>query len=96
MDIFKEDLNSRGDVSAGNLLLAEPMLFDPNFQRSVVLVCEHNETNGTFGLVLNKKADVVLDDESLPHFLRNNLFIGGLFSKIPCITSTKLKNSKEA
>ena len=35
------------------LLIAQPMLRDPNFRRSVVLICEHNEA-GTFGLILNR------------------------------------------
>ncbi|MBO6778958.1 MAG: YqgE/AlgH family protein [Rhodothermales bacterium] len=37
-----------------------PILRDPNFYRSVVLVCDHNE-EGTFGLVLNRETDVTPD-----------------------------------
>jgi putative transcriptional regulator len=40
--------------SKGTLLIANPFLKDPNFIRSVILVCEHM-TEGTFGFVLNKK-----------------------------------------
>lgn len=40
-------------IDAGTLLIAEPFLKDPNFLRTVVLVCEHNE-DGDFGLVLNR------------------------------------------
>lgn len=37
----------------GDLLISEPFLPDPNFQRTVVLICEHGE-DGSFGFVLNK------------------------------------------
>jgi putative transcriptional regulator len=45
----------------GDLLIAQPLLNDPNFERSVVLLCEHNE-EGSFGFVLNKEADVSVCD----------------------------------
>ncbi len=38
---------------AGKLLVAGPELLDPNFYRTVVLVCLHDE-EGAFGLVLNR------------------------------------------
>ncbi len=37
----------------GDLLISEPFLPDPNFERSVILICEHNE-EGSLGFVLNK------------------------------------------
>lgn len=40
-------------TSKGVLLIANPFLKDPNFSRSVVLICE-NMPEGTFGFVLNK------------------------------------------
>jgi putative transcriptional regulator len=46
---------------AGTLLIAEPFLKDPNFQRTVVLICEHQEA-GSFGFVLNKQMDNTLDE----------------------------------
>lgn len=62
---------------AGDLLISEPYLPDPNFERSVVLLCEHNE-EGTFGLVLNqltenKLEDIVANLEGVD----SDLFIGG-------------------
>jgi putative transcriptional regulator len=49
----------------GRLLISEPFLPDPNFERTVVLLCEHNE-EGSFGFVLNKpsilKVKEVLED----------------------------------
>jgi putative transcriptional regulator len=45
----------------GKLLIADPMLTDANFQRSVILICEH-DAQGSFGLQLNKKVDFSLGD----------------------------------
>jgi putative transcriptional regulator len=42
------------DPKAGRLLVATPLLGDPNFRRSVVLVVEHEVTEGTLGVVLNR------------------------------------------
>jgi putative transcriptional regulator len=42
---------------APRLLLSMPQLRDPNFARSVVLLCEHGP-EGAFGLVLNRPTDV--------------------------------------
>lgn len=49
------------ELSRGILLLSDPFLKDPNFIRSVILVCEAN-TEGAFGLVLNRKTPFVLGD----------------------------------
>jgi putative transcriptional regulator len=38
------------------LLLSMPQLQDPNFARSVVLLCEYN-ADGAFGLVLNRRTE---------------------------------------
>ena len=37
----------------GQLLVAAPILHDPNFHRTVVLIAEHGE-EGAMGLVLNR------------------------------------------
>jgi putative transcriptional regulator len=46
------------DPKAGRLLVATPLLKDPNFQRAVVLVVEHEETEGTLGVVLNRPTKI--------------------------------------
>lgn len=46
---------------AGHLLISDPFLRDPNFIRTVVLLCEHNE-KGSFGLVLNRPFEFRLDE----------------------------------
>jgi len=45
----------------GILLIADPFLKDPNFMRTVVLLCDHN-TEGSFGFVLNKKFERTMQD----------------------------------
>lgn len=49
------------DPAVGRLLISEPFLEDPNFKRSVVLLCDHNE-DGSFGFVLNRSLDLRLGD----------------------------------
>jgi putative transcriptional regulator len=44
------------EPGSGILLISDPFLRDPNFMRTVVLLCEHN-TEGSFGLVLNRKVE---------------------------------------
>ena len=46
---------------AGNLLISEPFLIDPNFKRSVVLMAEHTE-EGTLGFILNQPSQLLLKD----------------------------------
>lgn len=38
---------------SGNFLIAAPDMEDPNFSRTVVLICEHTK-EGAFGLIINK------------------------------------------
>jgi putative transcriptional regulator len=45
----------------GQLLVASPGLFDPNFRRTVVLVTEHNE-EGAAGLVLNRPTEAEVSE----------------------------------
>jgi putative transcriptional regulator len=44
----------------GILLIADPFLKDPNFLRTVVLLCDHKE-EGSFGFVLSRKIEETLD-----------------------------------
>lgn len=48
----------RSDPKAGRLLVATPLLGDPNFRRSVVLVVEHELSEGTLGVVLNRPTEI--------------------------------------
>lgn len=61
----------------GRLLISEPFLPDPNFERTVVLLCEHNE-EGSFGFVVNKpsilKVNEVMEDIKK---LEDIVYVGG-------------------
>jgi putative transcriptional regulator len=48
------------DPKAGRLLVATPLLGDPNFRRAVVLIVEHEVTEGTLGIVLNRPTKVTV------------------------------------
>ena len=43
----------------GHLLIAMPRLDDPNFEKSVALICEHSD-EGALGIVINRPLDEVL------------------------------------
>lgn len=65
------------DLAPGVLLVAEPAMLDPNFRRTVVLVCDHTE-EGSFGLVLNRPTNLHLPEVLLePVGLEHPLFVGG-------------------
>ena len=68
------------DSLKGQLLLASPALFDPNFRRTVVLVTEHND-EGAAGLVLNRPSETAVAD-AVPDLLPlvdddERVFVGG-------------------
>jgi putative transcriptional regulator len=48
-------------LETGVLLVSDPFLKDPNFLRSVILICEHNH-NGAFGFVLNNQYEKNLNE----------------------------------
>ncbi|HET6856294.1 MAG TPA: YqgE/AlgH family protein, partial [Streptomyces sp.] len=49
----------------GRLLVATPALADPNFDRAVVLLIDHDD-EGSLGVVLNRPTPVVVGDILLP------------------------------
>jgi putative transcriptional regulator len=68
-------------VQKGTFLIAEPFLNDSNFERSVILLCEHS-ANGSLGFVVNHETNLFLGDvveeeiyEDIP------LFVGGPVEK---------------
>jgi putative transcriptional regulator len=58
-------LAHHGDMEAqslsGRLLAATPHLGDPNFRRTVVLIVEDDNDEGTLGVVLNRPTEIPLD-----------------------------------
>jgi putative transcriptional regulator len=66
---------------APSLLLSMPQLLDPNFARTVVVLCEH-AADGAFGLVVNRPSDISAGEavQLEPPIARSNgmpLLIGG-------------------
>src|SRR5688500_5215898 len=64
----------------GKLLVATPMLVDPNFFRTVILVLAHDE-EGALGVVLNRPSELELA-EAMPTWAPNAssppvVFVGG-------------------
>lgn len=64
---------------ASHLILSEPFMADPNFQRSVVLVCEDHEIDGTIGYILNQPTELFISDLiiDLAPTTDHPVFIGG-------------------
>lgn len=58
-------------ITKGNLLIAQPSLFDYTFNRTVVFLVDHNEF-GTIGFILNK-----------PMHIQLNTFVSELDSEFP-------------
>ncbi len=67
MSTFNLDPDNPLSPERGRLLIASPHLDDPYFQRTVILICDHNP-EGSFGFVLNRYIEIDLPDlvNSLP------------------------------
>lgn len=59
MEFF--EYRNKIEVQKGRLLLSEPYLADPNFERTVILLTEHNE-EGSVGFILNKPSEARLSE----------------------------------
>ena len=72
MDFFK--YRNKLKAEKGRLLISEPYLPDPNFERTIILLCENNE-EGSFGFVLNKPSLANVSQVMLD-------FLGGGFTSV--------------
>lgn len=66
--VFGASAAPPADEFKGRLLVSSSHLYDPRFERTVVLIVEHDE-NGAFGLVVNRPAGTV----TLSHLFKNLL-----------------------
>ncbi|HMP99358.1 MAG TPA: YqgE/AlgH family protein [Cyclobacteriaceae bacterium] len=75
IDFFK--YSNQLKPEKGRLLISEPYLADPNFERTVILLCEHNE-DGSFGFVMNKPSLVNVNElvEDLAQ-IEKMVYVGG-------------------
>lgn len=67
-------------IEQGSLLVANPDMSDPNFQRTVVFLLHHSH-EGTLGVVLNRPSDVPVD-QVLPDWAEyvgepGSVYLGG-------------------
>ena len=87
------------DSLKGQLLLASPGLFDPNFRRTVILVTEHNE-EGAAGLVLNRPSETAVA-EAVPDLLplvedEDRVYVGGPVQESAVLVLAEFDNPDEA
>jgi putative transcriptional regulator len=83
----------------GQLLVAAPILHDPNFHRTVVLLAEHGE-EGAMGLVLNRPTDTAVV-EALPELAplaghAERVFLGGPVALESVLALAELDDPDEA
>ena len=66
---------------AGTLLLASPVMDDPNFARTVIFMAAHNQKDGAFGYILNRPLEQrvadLLPDQDLGSLGEVKVFMGG-------------------
>lgn len=75
MEFF--DYTNPVEPKKGCILVSEPYLPDPNFERTIILLCEHN-AEGSFGFVLNKPSSAKITDimDSIKNF-DTQVYVGG-------------------
>src|SRR5256885_10926197 len=83
----------------GRLLVAEPMLLDPNFVRTVVLLVEHTE-EAAAGVVLNRPSETQLS-EALPPWASRAatpplVFVGGPVSPTAAVGLARPKPAADS
>jgi putative transcriptional regulator len=61
----------------GTILVAEPFLGDPHFERSVVLLCENHKQHGAFGFILNRQTNLEVGDVIEMSSFNQSLYVGG-------------------
>ena len=81
--------------AAGRLLVATPPMDDPNFERAVVLILQHDR-DGAFGVVISRPADdvSVVEDGTLNAWLSHSTSPATLFEGGPVQQNTVLGLAK--
>ena len=89
------NFKSNNKVKKGSIILSQPLMKDPNFQRSLIFICEHNH-EGSFGYVLNEKINTQNLDLELNNVIINNLYLGGPVEKSYLNFVHNLKNLSDS
>src|SRR4051812_9571787 len=58
----RQDGDVTGVVQKGQLLVATPSLREPTFARTVIALLEHDDENGSVGVVLNRPMSVAVSE----------------------------------
>jgi len=95
MNINFFDFNSGINLKKGYLLVAQPLLIDSYFNRSVILICDHNK-NGTVGLQINKSSNQNLKNINSKILKNENIFLGGPVDKSMFFLHKKIIISNES
>ena len=76
-ELFKIQNNTL-KVSIGNVLIAEPFFSDPHVMRSVILMIDHNNKEGSLGIIFNKRVPASINDliNDFPEF-KADVYFGG-------------------
>ncbi len=75
--IGKGVFDNMPEVQEGSILISEPFLKDPNFDRTVIIMVKHND-EGSLGFVLNRPLDLTLGEVANDfESMSNALFVGG-------------------
>ena len=68
-------------INPGTILISKPFIEDRRFDKSIILIVEHNK-NGTIGFILNKQSPFQISDFSKDIINKNiNIKIGGPVEK---------------
>lgn len=84
-------LPKAGDLS-GSLLVAHPMMADPNFRHAILYLSHHSAEDGALGFILNRPlgqnaGDLAVSD-ALEHIAHVPIFEGGPVQKNQVIVAT--------
>lgn len=87
------------NLGKGTYLIANPDGMDQNFTKTVVLICDHHNDRGTFGLIVNRELDITVS-EALPEHPNTadpakKVFFGGPVetSKLFCLHAEHKKKA---
>lgn len=76
-ELFKIQSNTL-NVAIGDVLISEPFTNDPHFIRSVILMIDHNNKDGSLGIIFNKRLPLSINDliKDFPEF-KADVYLGG-------------------
>ena len=99
MDFDYFNFKSNNKVTKGSLILSQPLMKDLNFERSIIIICEHN-SDGSFGYKLNDKLNHKSIMTDLDQNIKENLYVGGpvenSYLNFKCVLNVKVVKAKSS